>query len=80
MDTSPSKAATAPTDFPQLQALSTEQLQELLMSREAFQKLADSLVKESQPMHVRTEMTYTLLMLQGPKLNQIIGPICASKA
>ena len=52
MDSSPSKAATAPTDFPQLQTFSNEQLQELLLNQEAFQKLADSLIEDSQPMHV----------------------------
>ena len=56
MDSSPSKAATAPTDFPQLQSLSNDQLQELLLNKEAFQKLADSLIEESQPLHVSREL------------------------
>ena len=53
MDSSPSRAATAPTDFPELQTFSTEQLQELLISKEAIEKLVDSYVDKSQPVHVR---------------------------
>lgn len=53
MESSPSKAATAPTDFPQLQTLSNDQLQELLFNKEAFLKLADSVIEDSQPMHVK---------------------------
>jgi len=52
MDTSPSRAATAPTDFPELQTFPTEHLQELLTSKEAFQKLVGSYVDKSQPVHV----------------------------
>lgn len=55
MESSPSKAATAPTDFPQLQTLSNDQLQELLFNKEAFLKLADSVIEDSQPMHVSPE-------------------------
>ena len=60
MESSPSKAATAPTDFPQLQTLSNDQLQDLLLNKEAFQKLVDSVIADSQPVHVshKTNSTF----------------------
>ena len=66
-ESSPSKAASAPTDFPELQTFGTEQLQELLTSREAFQKLVDSYVDKSQALHVSS----TLIYMKTPSRGQL---------
>jgi hypothetical protein len=60
MDTSPSRAASAPTDFPELQTFPTEHLQELLTNKEAFRTLVDSYVIKSQPVHVRLVLAHTM--------------------
>ena len=52
MSSGASKAATAPTNFPELQQMSTEQLSELLSDREKFQALLKGYVNKSQPVHV----------------------------
>ena len=52
-DTSPSRAATAPSDFPELETFSTQQLEELLTQEAAFSKLLGNYIDKSQPLQVR---------------------------